>query len=167
MPNKICVVAFPSRINYGTVNKVLFGVVWGLLIKWKPRIRNEQTLIPDHAGIFLWSDRAVDYTTLQASWTPTPKGHYSFLCGVLYVLRTGIPWRDLPRCFGAWHTVYTRFKRWSENGLFWFILTCLQQKKRVKMDFTWVDSTTIGLHRHGSGYLKKELLKQQDVDAKV
>ena len=32
------------------------------------------------------------------------------------------------------------------------------------MDFTWVDSTTIGLHRHGSGYLKKELLKQQDVD---
>lgn len=87
---------------------------------------------------------------------PPQGGHYPFFCGVLYVLRTGIPWRDLPSCFGFWHTVYMRFKRWSENGLFWFLVYHLQQQKRVKVDFTWIDSTTIGLHRHGSGYLKKE-----------
>ena len=38
-------------------------------------------------------------------------------CAVLFVLRTGVSWRDLPSCFGNWHTVYTRFKRGSENGL--------------------------------------------------
>ncbi|MGL5784648.1 MAG: transposase [Alphaproteobacteria bacterium] len=67
---------------------------------------------------------------------PPQKGYYLFFCGVLYVLRTGIPWRDLPACFGPWHTLYTRFKRWRENGLFGSILHHLQQTKRVKVDFT-------------------------------
>lgn len=86
---------------------------------------------------------------------PPKEGHYAFFCAILYVLRTGISWRDLPPCFGPWHTVYTRFKRWSENGLFWSLVYQLQQKKALKLDFTWIDSTTIGLHRHGSGSLKK------------
>ena len=58
--------------------------------------------------------------------------------------------------FGPWHTLYTRFKRWSENGLFWFLVRTLQQKKKVSVDFTWIDSTTIGVHRHGSGAFKKK-----------
>jgi len=87
---------------------------------------------------------------------PPKKGHYHFFCGVLYVLRTGMPWRDLPVCFGYWHTVYMRFKRWSESGLFWSLVYQLQQKKKVKVKFAWIDSTTIGLHRQGSGCLKKE-----------
>lgn len=86
---------------------------------------------------------------------PPKEGHYTFFCAVLYVLRTGISWRDLPSCFGSWHTIYTRFKRWSENGLFWSLVYQLQQKKTLKLDFTWIDSTTVGLHRHGSGALKK------------
>jgi transposase len=86
---------------------------------------------------------------------PPKEGHYVFFCAILYVLRTGISWRDLPSHFGHWHTVYTRFKRWSENGLFWSLVYQLQQKKALKLDFTWIDSTTIGLHRHGSGCLKK------------
>lgn len=86
---------------------------------------------------------------------PPTKEHYYFFCGVLYVLRTGLSWRDLPSCFGPWHTVYTRFKRWSENGLFWFLLYQLQQAKQVNIDIVWVDSTTIPVHRHGGGALKK------------
>jgi len=86
---------------------------------------------------------------------PPKESHYQFFCGVLYVLSTGVSWRDLPSCFGPWHTVYMRFKRWSENGLFWSLVYKLQQKKTLKLDFTWIDSTTIGLHRHGSGCLKK------------
>lgn len=88
---------------------------------------------------------------------PSKTGDYVFFCGVLYVLRTGISWRDLPRCFGVWHTVYTRFKRWSENGLFWSLLYKLQQQKCVAVEMIWVDSTTISLHRHGGGPLKKRL----------
>jgi len=80
---------------------------------------------------------------------------YEFFCGVLYVLRTGVSWRDLPECYGSWHTIYTRFKRWSESGWFWKLLKELQAKKLIKVDFTWIDSTTIAVRRHGSGALKK------------
>lgn len=90
---------------------------------------------------------------------PAGISHYQFFCAILYVLRTGIAWRDLPACYGNWHTIYMRFKRWSENGLFWHLLRVLQQKKKIKMDLAWVDSTTIALHRHGSGALKKKVLK--------
>ena len=39
-----------------------------------------------------------------------------FLEAVLYLERTGIPWRDLPPVFGAWDAVYQRFRRWQKNG---------------------------------------------------
>lgn len=97
---------------------------------------------------------------------PSKTGDYIFFCGVLYILRTGISWRDLPTCFGSWHTVYTRFKRWSENGLFWSLLYKLQQQKCVAVEMIWIDSTTISLHRHGGGPLKKEALKPLDEEKK-
>ena len=87
---------------------------------------------------------------------PVEVSHYQFFCAVLYVLRTGVSWRDVPVQYGKWHTIYTRFKRWSENGLFWFLVYQLQQKKKVTVDISWVDSTTIGIHRHGSGASKKK-----------
>ncbi|MGL5784570.1 MAG: transposase, partial [Alphaproteobacteria bacterium] len=46
----------------------------------------------------------------KKSGRPSKVDLYSFFCGVLYVLRTGLSWRDLPACFGNWHTIYTRFK---------------------------------------------------------
>ena len=57
---------------------------------------------------------------------PPKVSHYQVFCAILYVLRTGIPWRDLPENFGPWHTVYTRFKRGSDKGLWWKILIKLQ-----------------------------------------
>lgn len=89
------------------------------------------------------------------SGRPTSITHYDFFCAVLYVLRTGIPWRDLPSFYGNWHTIYTWFKRWSEQGLFWSLLCQLQQNKRATVDIAWIDSTTVGVHRHGAGYFKK------------
>ncbi len=86
---------------------------------------------------------------------PAKISDYQFFCAVLYVLRTAVAWRDLPGAYGSWHTIYTRFKRWSESGWFWKLLQNLQAKKLIKADFTWVDSTTITVHRHGSGALKK------------
>jgi len=81
---------------------------------------------------------------------------YDFFCAVLFVMRTGISWRDLPDRYGSWHTIYTRFKRWSESEWFWKLLRRPQAKKLINVDFSWIDSTTIAVHRHGSGALKKK-----------
>lgn len=89
------------------------------------------------------------------SGRPTISSNYQIFCGILYVLRTGIPWRDLPLCFGKWHTVYMRFKRWSDNGLLWNIIRNCHKNKEATFDMLWLDSTAIKLHRHGAGALKK------------
>jgi len=82
--------------------------------------------------------------------------HYVCFCAMLKMLSISIPWRDCPKEYGAWHTIYTRFKRWSENGLLWTILYELKQKKLVEMDIVFMDATTVKIHRHGSGPLKKK-----------
>jgi len=88
---------------------------------------------------------------------PPVTGHYLFFCAVLFVLRTGVSWTDLPSCFGNWHTVYTRFKHVRENGLFCSMLYRLQQRKKIKMDLIWIDSTTVSLApSRWSGVLKNK-----------
>ena len=37
--------------------------------------------------------------------------------GVLWIVRTGSPWRDLPEVFGEWNSVFRRFSRWSDKGV--------------------------------------------------
>jgi transposase len=91
----------------------------------------------------------------KKSGRPTTISHYQFFCGIMYVLRTGISWGDLPQEYGNWHTIYTRYKRWSENGFFWKLLAHLQSKKEVKLDVVFVDGSIVPLHRHGGGALKK------------
>ena len=86
---------------------------------------------------------------------PVKISNYKACSGILYVLRTGIPWCDLPDIFGNWHTIYTRFKRWSENGLLWYIVKTLHKNKCALFNIVWIDSTAIKLHRHGAGALKK------------
>ena len=89
------------------------------------------------------------------SGRPPKVSHYHVFCGILYILRTGIPWRDLPPNFGNWHTVYTRFKRWSENGLFWNIVKQCHKDKHACFDMVWIDSTAIKAHRHAAGAPRK------------
>jgi transposase len=86
---------------------------------------------------------------------PPKSSNYKTFCGILYVLRTGIPWRDLPVSFGRWHTIYTRFKCWSDSGLFWNIIKECHKNKSATFDMVWLDSTAIKLHRHGAGASKK------------
>jgi len=46
--------------------------------------------------------------------------------GILWILRTGAPWRDLPEAFGKWGTVYDLFTTWNQDGTLDEILGCLQ-----------------------------------------
>ena len=77
--------------------------------------------------------------------------NYQIFCAMLYVLRTGIPWRDLPKNYGYWHTVYLRFKKGSDRGVWWHVLISLQQHKKLRLNIVLTDSTTVKFHRHGGG----------------
>ena len=82
---------------------------------------------------------------------PPKVSHYSVFCAILYVLRTGVAWRDLPKCFGDWHVVYDRYNRGSEKGIWWRIFMSLHAKKAVNTHIAIIDSTTVKVHRHGGG----------------
>ena len=51
--------------------------------------------------------------------------NHTFVNALLWMCRTGAPWRDLPECYGKWVTVYQRFDRWSGNGATGVLLQCL------------------------------------------
>ena len=68
---------------------------------------------------------------------------------MIYVLRTGIAWRDTPGCFGKWKSVYTRWRRWSASGLWDRILSAVACRARGTTRF--VDSTHIKVHQDGAG----------------
>jgi len=65
--------------------------------------------------------------------------------GIWYVLRTGIPWRDLPARFGPWSSVYTRFRRWCASGLWSRLLDAIARGAVGKI--RCVDCSHIKVHR--------------------
>ena len=82
---------------------------------------------------------------------PPKVSDYQVFNAIFYVLRTGVPWRDLPKCYGYWHTVYLRFNKGSKRGVWWYVLMHLQQRKKLRMHVVLADSTTFKVHRHGGG----------------
>lgn len=84
--------------------------------------------------------------------------HRSVINGILFRVRTGIPWRDLPERFGSWKTVYERHRRWSADGTWDRILTAVQADAdlagRIDWSMVGVDSTSCRAHQHAAGARK-------------
>ena len=84
--------------------------------------------------------------------------HRTVLNGILWVLRTGAPWRDLPERYGKWTTVYSRFQRWRKAGVWDRILKDVQalvdQDGNVDWEIHFVDSTIVRAHQHAAGAKK-------------
>src|ERR1019366_1246531 len=68
---------------------------------------------------------------------------------IFYVLRTGMPWRDLPEWYGPYTTAYNRFNRWSRRGIWKRVFDRLASKSRDSLYL--IDSTIVKAHRAASG----------------
>ena len=66
-----------------------------------------------------------------------------FIDAILWLAKTGVPWRDLPGRFGKWNSVWKRFDRWSRKGTWRVVFEALQDP-----DLEWLilDSTVIRAH---------------------
>jgi transposase len=86
---------------------------------------------------------------------PPEQSDRMFIEAVLYRVRTGIPWRDLPACFGNWDAVYNRFRRWEARGLWKKLWARLQADELTLAKQIFIDSTIVRAHQHAAGALKK------------
>jgi transposase len=89
----------------------------------------------------------------------TYRDHRTVLNGMLWVLHTGAPWRDLPERYGPWKTVYDRFRRWAQSGLFDRLLAQLQARLEREARLDWelwcIDGTSVRAHKAAAGAGKK------------
>ena len=87
------------------------------------------------------------------------RDHRQVVNGMMWILRTGAPWRDLPERFGPWQTIYERFTRWSRDGTVDRILEKLQirldREGRIDWDLWCIDGSSIRASRAAAGAGKK------------
>jgi len=79
----------------------------------------------------------------------TAKDNRLFLEAVLWRVRTGLPWRDLPSEFGNWNSIFQRFRRWVRAGVFERIFERLSGQP--DFEYVLIDGTIVTAHQKASG----------------
>ena len=82
------------------------------------------------------------------------RDHRTVVDGILWKLRTGAPWHDLPSRYGPWQTCYDRFSRWQRDGTWDRLLAHTQTRFDAVSEVEWlvsVDSTVARAHQHAAG----------------
>jgi len=95
----------------------------------------------------------------SAAGAPPKLTDRDFLEALLYLNRTGTPWRDLPAELGDWDVVYMRFRRWTERGVWQRLWQDLQAEPFADARDLLLDSTTVRAHSHAAGAQKKRASK--------
>ncbi len=81
-----------------------------------------------------------------------------FINAVLWIAKTGAPWRDLPERFGSWNSVYKRYNRWCKRGVWQRILEALGGDP--ELESLLLDSTIVRAHQHAAGAKKGQATKR-------
>jgi transposase len=94
----------------------------------------------------------------------TARDNRLFVEGVLYHYRAGLPWRDLPKRFGDFRMIHTRFSRWSKTGVWGKVFQ--QLANDADNEYAMIDSTIVRAHQHSAGAKGGRPLKKPLVAAK-
>ena len=85
----------------------------------------------------------------RSAWGRVAKDNRKFINAVVWILRTGAPWRDLPPDYGDWKNTHRRFCRWRDKGVWEKLFNLFVQNP----DFEWlmIDASYIKVHPHAAG----------------
>ena len=103
-----------------------------------------------------WAELAPVLALLKSrAGSPPVLSDRLFIEAVLYLARTGTPWRDLPADFGHWDAVYNRFRRWERRGIWRRLWEHCQAGACPLARHLFIDATIVRAHQHAAGALKK------------
>ena len=80
---------------------------------------------------------------------PAELSNRRFMNAVVFIAKTGLPWRDLPERFGPWKTIHSRFTRWNNQGVFERVLNVFAID--ADNESSMADSTCVRAHQHAAG----------------
>ena len=94
------------------------------------------------------------------SWSPENTGKQGrprkdnriILNGMVWLARSGAPWRDLPERYGSWQTVYSRFRKWIDDGILDNIFRILSLE--AELEELSIDASIVQAHQHSAGAKK-------------
>jgi transposase len=76
-----------------------------------------------------------------------------FVNAIIWIARSGAPWRDLPERFGDWNSVYQRFNRWAKSGVWARVFQAVQL---AEVEALLIDSTIVRAHQHAAAGAEKK-----------
>src|SRR5262249_56008637 len=95
------------------------------------------------------------------------RDHRQVINGILWKLRTGAPWRDLPERYGPWQTCADRLYRWRRDGTWDRLLAHVQTRSDAVGEVVWevsLDSSTVRAHQHASGARRRRSRADENGD---
>ena len=105
-----------------------------------------------------WTQLAAHLLPQRPATGRPSRDHRTVVEAILWRLRTGAPWRDLPERCGPWQSAYARFRRWQRAGVWDQALAAVQAEADAQGNLDWarhfLDSTTVRAHQHAAGAKK-------------
>jgi transposase len=96
-----------------------------------------------------WNKIAPHLPGRKGAWGGVAKNNRQFVNAVLWIVRTGAPWRDLPPDFGTWSNTHRRFIRWRDKGIWEKLFEQLIDEP--DMEWLMIDASHVKVHPHGTG----------------